>query len=111
MLSLRDLLWMYLYNGEAPQSLMLRELVGAAVACLLLLALYVPLKKIIFYSLNPDAERSRFGAALLTASLIVSWLIASLDLFGLFSLLFALVITTVFFLIDGAYLLLTRGKV
>ena len=110
MLSLREMLWLYLYGGDTPDSLATKEILSSLGVFVVLFLLYFPLKKIIFYSINPDARRSRLGAILLAGSLAVAWLVSSLDLLGLFSFVFALVIAAVFILVDGTYLLLTRGK-
>ena len=62
MISLRELLWQYLYGGEAPGALGNKEIFIALAIALLLLALYWVFQKIIFYGINESARHSRTGA-------------------------------------------------
>lgn len=110
MINLRDLLWRYVYGSDMPDLLTTREILVSLAIFMILLALYRPFRKIIFYTLNHDARRSRFGAALLAVSFSLCWMITSLDLLGYFSVMFSLFFASFLVLVDGVFLLVTRGK-
>lgn len=110
MINLRDLLWRFVYGSEMPDLLTWREILISLGIFVILLALYWPFRKIIFYTINHDARRSRMGAGLLATSLSLCWLITSLDLLGYFSVMISLVLASFLTLVDGIFLVVTRGK-
>lgn len=86
------------------------EYVIAAVGALFFSLLYFGFKRIIFYSINDSVENAKYGALILSASLAISWVIASLDLLGPFSSIIALVVVALSLVFDLVYLVVTRKK-
>jgi hypothetical protein len=108
MFSLRDLLWSNIYGSEPPESLQPKEIAVAVGIALLLLALYWVFQKIIFYGINDNARTSRTGAQVLTVAISVAWLLSSLDLLGMYTMLIVIVMVSLVIVIDLIYLFVTR---
>ncbi len=107
---LRTMLWTYLYGGEVYTSLILKEIIVSAVIALLLLCLYWVFKRIIFYGINDDFNHAKYGALVLSVSLALTWLIASLNLLGFWSSIIALALLGFSFMVDMIYLMVTRNR-
>jgi hypothetical protein len=109
MITLRDLLWVYLFGKEPPIALAGKEILTSFLIALFLIALYWVFQKIIFFGINDDARHSRAGAWVFAGSLSLGWLVASLDLLGLWSSIAALVLVAFAIFADLVYLLVTRS--
>lgn len=110
MISLRDLLWQYMYGGEVPTALSWMEIGIAAAIALLLLALYWVFQKIIFYGISDNARHARTGARVFAVTLAVGWILASLDLLGLWTSLVSFIMVTLVLAVDVTFLLVTRDR-
>jgi hypothetical protein len=110
MFSLRDLIWQYFYGGELPpQNLISKEIMVSIVIAILFLGLYWIFKLIIFHGINDDIRKARTGAITLSVALSAAWLIASLDLLGLWASVIALVLFVFALFVDLVYLVVTRA--
>jgi hypothetical protein len=107
MFSLRSLIWDLAYDSVAPDVLSGKEIIVAIVIALLLAALYWPLK-LVFFRVTEDIHRSKTAAIVMTGALCVGWLVAALDLLGIWATLIALSLLLVGFLVDIVYLIATR---
>jgi hypothetical protein len=67
-------------------------------------------QKIIFYGINESARHSQTGAQILAVVLALGWLLASLDLLGLWTSLLVLLMIVLMLAVDLTFLLVTRGK-
>jgi hypothetical protein len=107
---LRALLWAYIYGDVPPDTLVIKEIIVSIAIGVFFLLMYFGFKRIIFYTINPIVTNARYGALILSLSLALPWLLASLDLLGLFSAIIALVIMVFGFIFNLIYLIVTRSK-
>ncbi len=111
MISLRDLLWQFVYGGVAPTTVVGKEIAVSVVIALLLLSFYWVFQKIIFRGgINKSPRHSRTGARVLAVALATGWLLASLDLLGWWATMAAFVGVSLTFVADLAFLLATRPR-
>ncbi|MEO5360849.1 MAG: hypothetical protein H7843_10455 [Nitrospirota bacterium] len=107
---LRHLLWSWLYGKIVPTTLTGKEIIISVLVSIVLLALYFVFKRMFFYTINDNIHNARYGAAILAVALSLSWLIASLELFGFRSTVVAVALLLLALLIDIVYLYLTKDR-
>lgn len=107
---LRNLLWAYIYGGEISGTLILKEIIVAIVVAVFFLVLYFGFKRIIFYGINDNITAAKYGALVMSITLALTWLIASLNLLGFWSSVVAVTLLTFSLIFNLVYLVVTRNK-
>ncbi|MBF0537424.1 MAG: hypothetical protein HQL03_04125 [Nitrospirae bacterium] len=106
----RTFLWETIVESYPPLVLTTNEYIVATAFCLFFGLLYFGFKRIIYYSINPHIDHAKYGAIFLSATFMLTWVIASLDLLGSYSTIFALVILVLALIFDMVYLIVTRPE-
>ncbi|MBV6341511.1 hypothetical protein [Candidatus Magnetobacterium casense] len=106
----RTFLWETIVEVSPPLILTTNEYLIAVIVCVFFGLLYFGFTRIIYYLINPQIEHAKYGAIFLSASLMLFWVIASLDLLGFYSTIIALVILVLALIFDMVYLIVTRPK-
>jgi len=104
----RNLLWAYIYGGEISETPVAKEIIVALVIAGFFMVLYWGFKRIIFYGINDNVSIAKYGAFVLSISLALTWIIASLNLLGFWSSIIAVVILAFSLIFDLVFLLVTR---
>ncbi|MBF0342634.1 MAG: hypothetical protein HQL06_00235 [Nitrospirae bacterium] len=104
----RIFLWETFVEVSPPLELTTKEILIAIAFSVFFGILYFGLKRIIYHAINSRIDNAKYGALVLSASFILAWDIASLDILGFYSTIIALVILVFALIFDMVYLVLTR---
>ncbi|MCX5893413.1 MAG: hypothetical protein NTW80_10680 [Deltaproteobacteria bacterium] len=107
--SLREMLWLQWHGQLPPPELLLKEVLLALLVAGLLLASWLVVRRWCFY-LAQRARPARLGAWILCATLALTWLVASLDLFDFRSLGIALILLILGLATGMIYLMTVKYK-
>lgn len=107
---LRHYLWSEVYKGKVPATLFWQEIIVTTIIAALLLALYWALKRAIFFGINDNIKYARMGALILSLSLSLAWVLASLNLLGFWSSVIAMALLSLAFIFTMVFLLITRNQ-
>jgi len=106
----RNLLWTYVFSGEVSDTLVGKEIIVAIAVAAFFILLYWGFKRMIFYGINDNISVAKYGALVLSISLALTWLIASLNLLGFWSSIIAVVLLAISLMFNLIYLLVTRNR-
>jgi hypothetical protein len=107
---LRHYLWSEVYKGKVPVTLFWQEIIVSLIIAALLLALYWALKRAIFFGINDNIKYARMGALILSLSLSLAWVVASLNLMGFWSSVIGVALLSLSFIFTMVFLLVTRNQ-
>ncbi|MBF0316951.1 MAG: hypothetical protein HQL04_02165 [Nitrospirae bacterium] len=106
----RTFLWEVVVETSPPLILTTNEYIIAVAFCVFFGLLYFGFTRLIYHLINPHIEHAKYGAVFLSASLMLAWVIASLDLLGFYSTIIALIILVLALIFDMVYLIVTRPR-
>jgi hypothetical protein len=107
---LRHYLWSEIYKAKVPATIFWQEIIVSTIVAVLLLALYWALKRAIFFGINDNIKYARMGALILSLSLSLAWILASLNLMGFWSSVIAIGLLSLSFIFTLVFLLVTRNQ-